>query len=491
MFPSAKDPRKTSILDDSVGLELNLAQQGNGKGKGKNRQNTAGGFSFSSSRNAGVVKSKPAPTARATQNLGARFYERDGLKIPLYEKKGKKRAHARASVGLRNKSEEELLSIVGEYAGTEVMREFKQRARNKKEIAEWIEAKETLALGPNPKSQLNRKSQAEITKGEYLEDKLTGVATQLEANGATRPDKVARGRNSSTPTPTAKLKESKVHKSTEAHDAFIVQSNRTSPAKVAPSVDKKRGAPDGALDGQPHLKHQKLDSQANMPSTDVISTNGLPAKKKATKPMAELSAHTESAHSPTTQSAERISATDLLQALMNDVGLSPSQVETSTRIVALPKHGENRVLTVTSNTKTGQVTLHDTGIPSCYNDYNGSQAVQAITPYLKKGKHGPNGDFFSDPARATGKGHDYDPDDTKRYDEFLHFRCFFYKRYPSYPKLHEGEKIEPEVKAAWDVQQAWYGKFSEKYPGRRLDQWPCGCRKLCEESESESESEEE
>lgn len=158
MFPNANTNRKTNIIDDEVGLEQSLAQQGRGKGKGNKKQQTTGG----------LLKSKSAPDIKATRNSGARFYEEDGLKIPLYEPRGKKRAHARASVGLRNKSEEELLDIVEAYAGRDKRQAFKNGGYSKKHIAEWIEEKETLALGPNPKSKLNRKSQAEINKGNYL-----------------------------------------------------------------------------------------------------------------------------------------------------------------------------------------------------------------------------------------------------------------------------------------------------------------------------------
>jgi hypothetical protein len=94
---------------------------------------------------------------KATKPALWRFYKKNGLTIPLLEKNGKKKAYARLSNSLSNKNTDYLLDTVEAYAGKEMRREFVKSARNKAEIADWIEAKETIALGCNPRSTLKCK----------------------------------------------------------------------------------------------------------------------------------------------------------------------------------------------------------------------------------------------------------------------------------------------------------------------------------------------
>jgi hypothetical protein len=112
-----------------------------------------------------------------------------------------------------------------------------------------------------------------------------------------------------------------------------------------------------------------------------------------------------------------------------------------------------------------------------------------IVPYLKEGKHGPGGDFDNDRDRMTGKGHNYQPNDAKLYEEYLQNRAVFRKMHPAYPQLREGEVVDAEVKADRHLWEEWYFGFRERYPGSLGDQWVCGCQKWTEESEDESEEE--
>lgn len=108
------------------------------------------------SRTAAVAITKNFSTPGATvKNIGPQFWEKDGIRIPLY-KGGKKRSCASASATLRNKKMEELLHIVEEYAGIDKRREMEREEQTKGYIADWIELKETLALGRNQHSKLQR-----------------------------------------------------------------------------------------------------------------------------------------------------------------------------------------------------------------------------------------------------------------------------------------------------------------------------------------------
>ena len=112
-----------------------------------------------------------------------------------------------------------------------------------------------------------------------------------------------------------------------------------------------------------------------------------------------------------------------------------------------------------------------------------------VTPYLKEGKHGSSGEFKGDPDCATGKGHNYDINDSKLYQEYLEHRAAFYRRYPIYPRLEGGVQVAPMIKAEWNKQEKWYRTFRDKYPGSRTNQWVCGCERVVAENDGESESE--
>jgi hypothetical protein len=108
---------------------------------------------------------------------------------------------------------------------------------------------------------------------------------------------------------------------------------------------------------------------------------------------------------------------------------------------------------------------------------------------LKEGKHGPGGDFDNDRDRMTGRDHNYHPNDAKLYGEYLAIRRAFRDKYPTYPRMKEGEVVDAEMKVARDMWEKWYYGFRERYPGSRGDQWVCGCQVWTEGSEDESEEE--
>jgi hypothetical protein len=167
MNPSNKSARQTNIINDLDAIALASGQR---KAPPKKKKTgVAGAFAPkhvagpstskngagpSCTKNAGAVKTKPAKKAAAPKQPEARFYERDGVKIPLFEKNGKKRKQARLTSSLRNKNTDYLLDEVEAIGGAANRKEFKDAEVSKFDMAEWIERHETHALSPHPKSKL-------------------------------------------------------------------------------------------------------------------------------------------------------------------------------------------------------------------------------------------------------------------------------------------------------------------------------------------------
>ena len=157
---------RTNIIDDNeVARAMNLATPRKGKGKGKKKAPESHASSPPKQKSTTVPNARaraksttPATPSTQTRASGARFYEANGLRIPLYNKDGlgnKKRPYARLSKGLLKYSVDDLLDIVEQYAGAEKRQELKDEGLAKSRLANWIEEKETLALGRNPKSTLS------------------------------------------------------------------------------------------------------------------------------------------------------------------------------------------------------------------------------------------------------------------------------------------------------------------------------------------------
>jgi hypothetical protein len=125
-----------------------------------------------------VCPPKPKQTRKpaATQRPVERFYEQNGLKIPLYEKSGKIRKQARLSSSLRNKNTDFLLDAVEQIAGAAKRRQCKDADWSKLDMAEWIEAVETRALGAHPHSMLD---QAKLGLA-YTKEELKTRATRAQ-----------------------------------------------------------------------------------------------------------------------------------------------------------------------------------------------------------------------------------------------------------------------------------------------------------------------
>jgi len=108
MDPGKKKERQTNIIDDQAAIAL--AMQG-GRRKAQPKKKKSGGVGPSGPQTASSSKSKSTKKASTSKATDAQYYEKDGLKIPLYDKGGKKKTNARLSLTLRNKNLDHLLDM--------------------------------------------------------------------------------------------------------------------------------------------------------------------------------------------------------------------------------------------------------------------------------------------------------------------------------------------------------------------------------------------
>ncbi|RYN78265.1 hypothetical protein AA0120_g11051 [Alternaria tenuissima] len=461
----------TNIIDtDEAAYAMAAASQGKGKGKGRKKSNDTRASSpikptkTTMEPTKARSKTPASPTSPTTptsaQASAPRFYEANGLKIPLYSQNGlgnKKRPNARLSKTLLKYNTDELLDIVGQYAGADKRQELKNKGLAKTMLANWIEEKETLALGRNPKSELSFADDQE--KVEQSDD----VASFLAPTTATSSSLNTRKYTATTPASNSQG----VHPptSTKGDDIF------GQPRQL------KRSAPGRSRDDQPPAKLQKRDVTTNLNTTDI---ENLDKKRSIDKSVDDVIPTLSQTNAQTAAYNDRDHDIYPQNAFFDSTGMNPSDPDRSSIIVR--GDDEDRVLTATSHeTFRGPVTyLFETTIP-----HNAPSPPSRISPppipYLKEGLHGRDGDFQDDPDRRTGVGHQIEPEDQLKWDEYKNFHGTIYQQFPQYPAT-----VTAEMKKAWNQWHRWYGDFTEKYPGYAVSHlWPCGCEVARDEDESE------
>jgi hypothetical protein len=117
---------------------------------------------------ASSTKIKPKRELVPNESSDSRVFEGYGIRIPLYDNNGERKEYARLSSALCARNRDQLLDIVEEYAGSDKRKQFINEKQTKAYIADWIEKAESLALGPNPRSELQCKWMASPDKHEGL-----------------------------------------------------------------------------------------------------------------------------------------------------------------------------------------------------------------------------------------------------------------------------------------------------------------------------------
>ncbi|KAH3917681.1 hypothetical protein HBH56_043520 [Parastagonospora nodorum] len=483
------NPRKnqhTNIIDDLDAISL--AQQG-GKRKTapKKKKEKTGGAGASGPSISGSSKARSGKKKASPRATGLRFYEKNGVKVPLYEKSGKKRGHARLASSLRNKNTDFLLDLVGEYAGATTRKWFKDADKTKAEMADWIEEQETYALGPNPLSKLDLIVPAEDA---LWTDSTPALMTYKGKGKGFAPIDAPIDRR---PGRTVK---SRIHARTpEEQGTKRKRDNTIEPAQTSEQIIKKLKAHQAR--GRLAKQSAATDIKPTAQSKDERRKSRIEEKMAEFSKTANIPKLSSAAQEQTPEEEVRLKAEDLkahntiMESKMAYLGMHPDNAGTSSRVVNLPEEGEDRVLTAVTNPYTKKHVLHDTAIPHDRTQFQAPQALRAEKPFLKNGKHGRGGDFENDPDRRTGRGHEVTPGDLILHDEYIDFRALVYKKYPGYPGVAQGEEMDTSIKEAWDDNERWHTGFNYKYGGNMFNHvWPCGCEKLRGESEDE-ESEEE
>ncbi|KAI4921757.1 hypothetical protein J4E90_000184 [Alternaria incomplexa] len=460
---------RTNIIDDNeVARAMSLATPRKGKGKGKKKAPESHASSPSKQKSTTVPTARaraksttPATPSTPTRTSGARFYEANGLRIPLYNKDGlgnKRRPYARLSKGLLKYSVDDLLDMVEQYAGAEKRQELKDEGLAKSRLANWIEKKETLALGRNPKSTLSIADEEE--EADDADDAVSFPAPTTPTFSSVRTPIQA-----NTPSTTVNKK----------YDSPITIKDSSTSRQFS---HRKRSAPDEPPDGRPHTKLQKRDALTNTAATNT----GHSAEDEFTGTLVDYNI-------PTLSQTERQTSVynakgSRHDAFMQTTGMNPLDPDRSSIIIR--GRNEDRVLTATSGQgyRKGETYFHETTIPHRATKPKKSPSA----PYLKEGEHGRKGDFQADNDRRTGVGHQFEPDDYLKWSEFKKFHSTIYEQFPHYPKPNQGITIDLETKDSWDAWQIWYDEFTKKYPGYAVAHlWPCGCEKVRDEDESEEE----
>ncbi|KAG9192930.1 hypothetical protein G6011_11664 [Alternaria panax] len=469
---------RTNIIDaDEVARAMAAASQGKGKGKGRKKTTEAPASSPSKPKKTAAApatrvrsKTPASPTSpTAATSSAPRFYEANGLKIPLYNQNGqgnKKRPTARLSKTLLKYNTDDLLDIVGQYASADKRQELKTKGLSKIRLANWIEEKETLALGRNPRSDLSFPEDSE--DAEPSDDITSFLAPTMATPSG----------------PKTKKHTATAPASNNQEDYMPTAAKGKGPSHYIGG--RKRSAPDVSSKLQPPAKLRKRDDPAN--------SAAIPAEHSAKEPSTDNSVD-DVIPTPSQTDAQTAVYNDTdcnehgQNAFFRRTGMDPNDPDRSSMIVK--GDGEDRVLTATSHeTFRGPVTwLYETTVP--HNTTKSPPQRPPPIPYLKPGVHGRNGDFQSDDDRRTGVGHQIEPSDQLKWDEYSNFHAMLYQQFPHYPTPTNGLAADKETKGAWDQWQRWYGDFTEKYPGYAVFHlWPCGCEVISEGDDSE-ESEEE
>jgi hypothetical protein len=513
MDPNRKSARRTNIIDDLDAIALASGQRkASPKKKKKKKKTGAAGASApkhaagpstpkngagpSGTNNTGTAKPKPAKKAAASKQPEARFYERDGMRIPLYEKNGKKRKQARLTSSLRNKNTDYLLDQVEEIGGVEKRKEFKDADTTKFDMAEWIERHETYALGPHPKSKLDPPAvklelaieESELSSGDILADD----GNWADAKGHQQSDDVKGKTRMNDPEQQTSMSFS-VQRDTVAQSTSV-PTNHTGKRKHDNTHEPAQSSQQTTKKLKPcHTeKHAHEQISSGHIYTEPEAKNG--HRKVRFEEAMDGPSKTEELHilsaDKVDNKCEQLVRDKQLQGFMDDIGMHPENPDVSTMVVRLPEQGMVRILTASTNPAKERLVLHDTHISDryLYRNQHHEQRARSVRPppFLKPGTHGRYGNFGDDSDRQTGRGHEIAQKDEVDLHQYLQYRGQVLSKYPKFPRVNEQDEELATIKQVWNENELWYRHFTERYTGYAINHlWPCGCEKLRGESEDE------
>ncbi|KAF2872140.1 hypothetical protein BDV95DRAFT_37284 [Massariosphaeria phaeospora] len=466
--------RRTTIIDDASALKMGAPVQ-RGKNKTTQEKATKRTTQPKPTPNGTAMQNrptKPKPKPKPKGNVGPMIYEADGLRIPLFhDPSGNRKRVPRGAKSLANKfNVEALLNVVREYAGEAKVQEMKDL--RKMEIAEWIEAMEKKAMGPRLIDHANGNHGA-------------GSNRQAAAESKASKRKYGDAEDELPTAPHHTPKKQKTHQSPEPARKMVSSPpppprNAPSPPTIDVASEEEESSDEEELEGEsPNNLAEVLFEEFSARPDEPAPRRQTPAP--ATVPTV---APTPAQLQPTSQGP-----------LPNQLGLDPRSAFTATQIAHLPEENEHQILTAHMPDKIPLQIFHSgpptlTFFRTCI-PYNAcsQRRARSPAPFLKPGRHGPRGQFLNDPDLLTGKGHQVEPADQRKYDEAQKFQQGLWKTYPEYQRTGDRSLLKPEELKRLGEVVAYERLWRKKYPGMNGGEWQCGC--LVPQDEDEVVSEEE
>lgn len=447
--------------------------------------------SIRKNNNSTTVTRKPTESNSANgakSTTDHRFFTAPGLRIPLYDARGKRITQARdGSVIVHKISRQRVLDeYVRKYAGDAKVQEMEGKTQgtekwSKEQIGDWITAVETRAFGQGPKG----KTMKERKEGKGVESKAKMQENEAGGVGEAQKGRVTRSMSEEMKMLLAREEEDKdvpapVHASSKRH----VDVNDTSVLNRGYTVTKndhansKRKLP--AQESQEMNKKIKLDgTNAELPSSKA--NPAAPFQKPQQQPSrpdkfpwnhANDDLYLASVSHLNKLEIHPFLSTFSLNPTFKTIPGQPSNT-TPLRTLPLPSSRSHLIVSTTAHNGHSPI-IHTILLPHRDLEHQRAAALAGkkvppphrrkknmSNPFLKRGTHGWDYEkhawgFEGDEDLETGKGHQVDPEDER--------------------KLGEGVM-------SWE-------ELGEKYPGvkgGRGGMWPCGCAEVEEEGESEEE----
>ncbi|KAF2712617.1 hypothetical protein K504DRAFT_464688 [Pleomassaria siparia CBS 279.74] len=446
MDDSTLRPRQTTILDDSQALAIGDATQ-------KRR-----------ARLSSIAKSGKSKASTPTPTPGAnpRFYEQDGLKIPLYA--GKTKRTARETMTIYNKGKRpDLLTTIKEYAGQAKHDEMVAAGKSNKELAQWISEMEAIAL---PMSGRKKNKMAKEQKDDGgLEEKMLAAFASDDRPGPEPRSKPKPGPESKvtmeiaqpsgqqrisrtqvmagSPTPEVLLTSLPVNQNqpiTLTGD-FVTKSQADSPVTSRKhSTKRTREVADLDDDDEPKseasrpMKKIKEVLDEAGPMLHVTRYGKRSFQKGGISPPRSYNPEDYKVQACVYVTAQVDKSNMTHHPYIDELKLT---ADTRTRIYDDPLLKQTTVVTMISETEVEDDTI--------------------VWPYLRAGKHG----YDYENNKWSWEGHDS-------------------------LSTGYGHQIEPEDQKRMDKDPSFKNEFDKKYPGILCNQWPCGCQMPWNDSDSEA-----
>ena len=446
---------------------------------------------------------------------GPTRYQEYGLRIPLYNKHGKKLQHARSAEELEALGRNVLRRIVEMYDRQNGYKLF-DLLKTDAGVARWIERVETLALGPHPESKLPCKfySSGYYRDADYVvatekEDILVALKFKKAPQSQTKNDAPGKQLNPQKAPPPPKAKAPTKPSAPPAPNAE--RKKEQEPAKPssiplqgkAPTNKRKLDENAATSDAPESLVQKKRKLAAPAPS-DAPQT---PAKKKKLATLAPKQESTDEFELELEEALEQElakpsspppTATPATNKRKHDDHAAPPDTpeapakkrktdaaSPTTSIPSTPPLPPAKATTPQSPSPQSPLPRSPTSTPHHTTPSPPSEPTPDEQPFRAPGHHGPHGTFLNHPSLLTGRGHQVPPSEWSRNLSYQSLRYNFFRHTcPYYPFTDRARTIrahEGNVQGLRELREMerWMRGYRERWPGECVGHlWDCGCVNL-------------